>query len=204
MKTGHGWRGLTRTRTLCKLLAGLVALTVIFHAASCGFFFCIRFPRALEFPHEMYHDIRDIYILAGKHSHHLQSREMESPEFSQMYEITSPLESFMHLHSHSYQQGADRKLLCATGGPRWMSRGVVEADKFPKLIPRIIHQTYKTSGIPSNIKVLMHSWRRQNEDWEIRFYDDEACMKFVQWEFPEYLEAYRSLSNNIERSDYFR
>ena len=65
MKSGWSWRTLTRTRTLCQLLAGLVALTVIFHAASCGFFFCIRFPRALEFPHDMYHDIRDIYILAG-------------------------------------------------------------------------------------------------------------------------------------------
>ena len=65
MKPGWSWRTLTRTRTLCQLFAGLVALTVIFHAASCGFFFCIRFPRALEFPHDMYHDIRDIYILAG-------------------------------------------------------------------------------------------------------------------------------------------
>ena len=66
MKRGPSWRVFPRTRTLCKLLAGLVALTVVFHAASCGFFFCIRFPRALEFPHDMYHDIRDIYILAGK------------------------------------------------------------------------------------------------------------------------------------------
>ena len=69
MKPGCSWRTLTRTRTLCQLLAGLVALTVIFHAASCGFFFCIRFPRALEFPHDMYHDIRDIYILAGMGLH---------------------------------------------------------------------------------------------------------------------------------------
>ena len=66
MRRAPPWRALPQTRTLCKLLAGLVALTVIFHAASCGFFFCIRFPRALEFPHDMYHDIRDIYILAGK------------------------------------------------------------------------------------------------------------------------------------------
>ena len=45
------------------------------------------------------------------------------------------------------------------------------------------------------------------EEWLMhlcRFYDDEACMKFVMWEFPEYLEAYRSLENNIERSDFFR
>ena len=85
-----------------------------------------------------------------------------------------------------------------------MSRAVVEADKSPKLIPRVIHQTYKSSSVPANLKVFMHSWRRLNEDWEIRFYDDEACMKFVQWEFPEYLDAYRSLENNIERSDFFR
>jgi len=50
-----------------------------------------------------------------------------------------------------------------------MSRAVVEADKSPKLIPRVIHQTYKSSSIPSNLKVLMHSWRRMNEDWEIRY-----------------------------------
>ena len=85
-----------------------------------------------------------------------------------------------------------------------MSRAVVEADKSPKLIPRVIHQTYKSSSVPAHLKVFMHSWRRLNEDWEIRFYDDEACMNFVQWEFPEYLDAYRSLENNIERSDFFR
>ena len=85
-----------------------------------------------------------------------------------------------------------------------MSRANVEVDKSQKLIPRIIHQTYKTSSIPSNLKVLMHSWRQQNEDWEIRFYDDEACLRFVRWEFPEYLEAYQALANNIERSDFFR
>lgn len=80
MKRGPPWRLFPRTGTLCKLLAGLVALTVIFHAASCGFFFCIRFPRALEFPHDMYHDIRDIYILAGKLPlclHHAAIRTVE-------------------------------------------------------------------------------------------------------------------------------
>ena len=85
-----------------------------------------------------------------------------------------------------------------------MSRGVVEADKSPKLIPRVIHQTYKSSSVPADLKVFMHSWRRLNEDWEIRFYDDEACINFVQWEFPEYLDAYRSLETNVERSDFFR
>ena len=86
MKPGWSWRTLTRTRTLCQLLAGLVALTVIFHAASCGFFFCIRFPRALEFPHDMYHDIRDIYILAGMVLH----TQLYLPSASHQQKVDSP------------------------------------------------------------------------------------------------------------------
>ena len=50
----------------------------------------------------------------------------------------------------------------------------------------------------------MQSWRRENEDWEIRFYDDAACLSFVQREFPEYLEAYKALPKDVERSDFFR
>ncbi len=38
---------------------------VAFHAASCGYFFCFRFPGVMEFPRDIYDDIRDIYILAG-------------------------------------------------------------------------------------------------------------------------------------------
>lgn len=42
---------------------------VAFHAASCGYFFCVRFPGVLEFPRDIYDDIRDIYILAGDTPH---------------------------------------------------------------------------------------------------------------------------------------
>ena len=43
----------------------MVGLMVAFHAASCGYFFCFRFPGVMEFPRDIYDDIRDIYILAG-------------------------------------------------------------------------------------------------------------------------------------------
>jgi hypothetical protein len=51
---------------------------------------------------------------------------------------------------------------------------------------------------------VLQSWRRLNPGWEIRFYDDEACLEFVSREFPEYLEAYRVLPKHVERSDFFR
>ena len=50
----------------------------------------------------------------------------------------------------------------------------------------------------------MQSWRLHNPDWNFRFYDDEACLDFVAQEFPEYLEAYKGLPKNVERSDFFR
>lgn len=65
------WRALCRlprTGCLCKLLVVMVAAMVLFHAASCGFFFCVRFPGAVEFPRDIYEDIRDIYVLAGPFS----------------------------------------------------------------------------------------------------------------------------------------
>jgi hypothetical protein len=32
----------------------------------------------------------------------------------------------------------------------------------------------------------------------------QDCLKYVQHEFPEYLDAYRSLSRGVERADFFR
>lgn len=117
---------------------------VTFHAASCGYFFCVKFPGLLELPGNMYDDISDIYYLSG------------GPRV---------IPSYKHPTS---QRNHD-----------------------PKLIPQIIHQTYKSSQVPNSVRPMMQSWRQANPNWEIRFYDDEACLEFVQHEFPEYLDAYR-------------
>ena len=91
-----------------------------------------------------------------------------------------------------------------TGGPRRIERSVYATEGMPKLIPKIIHQTYKSVRVPEAMKPYMASWRLKNQDWEIRFYDDAACLSFVQREFPEYLEAYKGLPKDVERSDFFR
>jgi len=130
--------------SLWKLLALIIGLVVTFHAASCGYFFCVRFPGLLELPGNMYDDISDIYYLSG--------------------------------------------------GPRVIpsyKNPVSQRNHDPKLIPQIIHQTYKSSQVPNSVRPMMQSWRQANPNWEIRFYDDEACLEFVQHEFPEYLDAYR-------------
>lgn len=81
-----------------------------------------------------------------------------------------------------------------SGGPRVIpsyKNPASQRNHDPKLIPQIIHQTYKSSQVPNSVRPMMQSWRQANSNWEIRFYDDEACLEFVQHEFPEYLDAYR-------------
>lgn len=97
------------------------------------------------------------------------------------------------------------------GGPKLtvqekQSRGGLNlpADPSPKLIPKIFHQTYMTREVPPIIEPLMQSWRLHNPDWNFRFYDDAACLEFVAQQFPEYLDAYKGLPKNVERSDFFR
>ena len=130
--------------SLWKLLVMIVGLIITFHAASCGYFFCVRFPGLLELPGNMYDDISDIYYLSG-----------------------GPRVSPSNKHP------------------------VNSRSNDPKLIPQIIHQTFKSNQVPNSVRPMMQSWRRANPNWEIRFYDDEACSDFVQHEFPEYLNAYR-------------
>ncbi|QDZ23394.1 glycosyltransferase [Chloropicon primus] len=73
-----------------------------------------------------------------------------------------------------------------------------------KKIPKIIHQTYGSKALSSKLRYLVQSWRELNPGWEIRFYDDEACLNFVKQEFPEYVKAYVTLPKSVERSDFFR
>ena len=94
------------------------------------------------------------------------------------------------------------------GGPRWTTPqarpDAQRRDAAPKLIPRILHQTHGSAALPPGVRPLLHSWRWHNVDWEVRFYDDEACLRFVAREFPEYLDAFRALPRDVERSHFFR
>jgi hypothetical protein len=75
----------------------------------------------------------------------------------------------------------------------------------PKLIPRVVHQTYRTRRLPAAQRQLMRSWQAMNGGtWQVRLYHDEACLTFVRGEFPEYLEAYMSLPKDVERADFFK
>jgi mannosyltransferase OCH1-like enzyme len=72
------------------------------------------------------------------------------------------------------------------------------------MIPKIIHQTWKTNNLPPALKAYCHSWQRFNPGADYRFYDDTACRAFVRKEFPRFLPAYEAFPFAIQRADLFR
>lgn len=72
-------------------------------------------------------------------------------------------------------------------------------------IPRIVHQTFKSwDEVQFKDRLNMAGWRAMNPTWEFRYYDNVACDIFVETNFPQYLEAYKTMPRNIEKVDFFR
>jgi glycosyltransferase involved in cell wall biosynthesis len=72
-------------------------------------------------------------------------------------------------------------------------------------IPKIIHQTWKTSEISDPfLKRLQCSWIELNPDFEYRFWTDDDLKKFVQEKYPSLLSIYSGYRHPIERVDLAR
>ncbi len=72
------------------------------------------------------------------------------------------------------------------------------------MIPKIIHQTWKSRELPERTKKWSQTFQRLLPQWEYRFWDDQACLEFLRRYFPDYLEVYASLRNSAQRADLFR
>lgn len=174
---------------LCRIFAVMVAMIFLLNASNCGFFYCYS----------------GVY-LGG-------SRGISSILHSDLHDIYEQT-NLAHTQANMVLSAFDPKGPGAAGVPG----GEVEARRLidqgagitptgepaPLMIPRIIHQTYKSSAVPDQVRGLMASWDRLNPGWEIRFYDDAQCLHFVRTEYPEYYDAYLTLPKDVERSDFFR
>ncbi|MBK8390428.1 MAG: hypothetical protein IPL23_14595 [Saprospiraceae bacterium] len=72
------------------------------------------------------------------------------------------------------------------------------------MIPRIIHQTYRTVNLPDHFLQYSSHLRALHPNWEYRMYDDKACAYLVNDSFPELKEIYNAVPFNIMRADIFR
>ena len=72
------------------------------------------------------------------------------------------------------------------------------------MIPKIIHQTWKTEQIPAKAQPFVNRVRELNPDWEYRLWTDEDNLQLVREHFPQLLEIYEGFSRGIMRADVIR
>lgn len=90
-------------------------------------------------------------------------------------QLSSALLTSLSLLGPNSADLSDLMELIGNGVPASAAHYSSEAGDVPKLIPRIIHQTYRTRQLPDVVKQYMNTWRDMNPGWEIRFYDDQVC-----------------------------
>jgi len=72
-------------------------------------------------------------------------------------------------------------------------------------IPKIIHQTFKSSKLPFLTRWHIARFRKKNPAYAYEFYDDARIKVFLQQEFgPEVSELYSRLNIGAAKADFFR
>lgn len=74
----------------------------------------------------------------------------------------------------------------------------------PQLIPKIIHQTYKTNEIPNEWKEGQKNCQILNPDYHYILWTDEMARDFIAEKYPWFLKTFDSYPYNIERADSIR
>lgn len=74
----------------------------------------------------------------------------------------------------------------------------------PLLIPKIIHQTYKTEDVPLKWNKTYTSVQQLHPDYEFMFWTDESSRQFIAEKYSWFLSTYDSYPYNIMRSDSIR
>ena len=72
------------------------------------------------------------------------------------------------------------------------------------MIPKIIHQTWKTSDIPDQWKEATKSCKQYNKDYKYILWTHAKMDQFVKKNFPEFYNTYKSYTYHIQRCDAFR
>tara|TARA_Y100000996_G_scaffold415277_1_gene409116 strand:- start:4143 stop:5747 length:1605 start_codon:yes stop_codon:yes gene_type:complete len=72
------------------------------------------------------------------------------------------------------------------------------------MIPKIIHQTWKTNDLPNDFKKYSETWIHHHSEWKYKFYNDDDCDAFVAKHFPHLLEQYNGYQKKIQQIDFFR
>ncbi|KAK4961275.1 CSG1/SUR1-like protein [Elasticomyces elasticus] len=85
--------------------------------------------------------------------------------------------------------------------------GAAREDGKKEIIPRIIHQTYKTTAIPpvwQEAQASCIALHPESEGWEYKLWTDEMGLEFIQQEYEWFFETYAGYKFPIQRADAIR
>lgn len=77
-------------------------------------------------------------------------------------------------------------------------------ESTPALIPKIIHQTYKTDAIPEEWKEGQRRCKELNPDYEYILWTDKMAHDFIKREYPWFLTNFENYPYPIQRADAIR
>jgi mannosyltransferase OCH1-like enzyme len=72
------------------------------------------------------------------------------------------------------------------------------------MIPKTIHQTWKTEDVPHYLQKLAEKWKKLHADWKYILWTDEMNRGFIKKEYPRFLPIYDAYPYNIQRVDAVR
>lgn len=77
-------------------------------------------------------------------------------------------------------------------------------DQRPQLVPKIIHQTWKNTTIPEKWIEPQKTCKELHPDYQYILWTDASSRKFIESEYPWFLDQFDSYAYNIERADAIR
>lgn len=72
------------------------------------------------------------------------------------------------------------------------------------MIPRILHQTWKSADIPPHLRDMQSSWRRHHPEWDFRLWTDADNDCLIAEHYPMFLPYCRRAAPTILRVDLVR
>lgn len=97
---------------------------------------------------------------------------------------------------------------CRAGG-RGGGRGTLQLAERTRqdgatTIPKIIHQIWLGSPLPSKYAKHIQSWKDLNPDFEHRLYDDKTGEEMIRKHYPNMLPQYLAFQRPVQRADMLR
>lgn len=71
-------------------------------------------------------------------------------------------------------------------------------------IPKIIHQTWKTSKVPDFLEFCCNSWKIMNPEWQYKLWTHDEMEKWTKENYPRLYGIYMNYPYAIQRADMFR